>query len=45
VLGFFISFAHLVTVTFDDDKSGFKVFKKKLAEEGYPPQGEPRYIK
>jgi len=36
---------HTATITFDDTKTSLEKIKEKLADDGYPVIGQPKWIK
>lgn len=38
-------FTHTAVVTFDDEKTSLDVIVKALTDEGFPPSGQPVWVK
>jgi hypothetical protein len=38
-------FSHVVTVTFNDEKTSVETIKERLTRGGFPPDGEVKYLK
>jgi hypothetical protein len=38
-------FNHLAIVTFDDEKTSLETIVKVLTDDGFPPSGQPEWVK
>lgn len=38
-------FTHMAVVTFDDEKTNLETIVKVLTDDGFPPEGNPEWVK